>query len=104
MVLFFYCFLRHILILSLLFRSSLNGILSFCQQCSGLTSKKTTLEAEAKKKIHVVDVNHTCKQLDGRIQLSTIMAETYQDEDLGEKIQILLCVVLYGSEISVNIA
>lgn len=32
------------------------------------------------------------------------MAETYQDEDLGEKIQILLCVVLHGSEISVNIA
>jgi hypothetical protein len=53
-----------------------SGILSFCQQCSGLTSKKMTLES--KKKVHIVNVNHTCEKLDGRMQLSTNMAETYQ--------------------------
>ena len=33
---------------------------------------------ESKKKVHIVDVNHTCEKLDGRMQLSTNMAETYQ--------------------------
>lgn len=94
----------------LLVSSRLNGILSFCQQRSGLTSKKVT-EAKAKKLVHVVDVNHKRQELNGRMQLSLIIAEctmeisyTEKDEDFGEKMQTLLCVILYGNEIQVTIA
>ena len=45
MVLFFLLVFWDTLIMSL-FSSSLNGLLSFCQQCSGPTSRKKTLEAE----------------------------------------------------------
>lgn len=45
------------------------------------------LEAEAKKKVCHMYVSHTCKKLGGRMQLSTIMAETHH-EDIKERVRI----------------
>lgn len=81
---FFNYFLRHILIL-LLFKSN---ILPFCQHYSGLTSKILTLEAEATKKFHVVDVNYVCEKLGERMQLPMIMVETHHG-DIKKRMTIL---------------
>lgn len=56
------------------------------------------LEAEAKKRVHVSDADHTRKELGGRRQLSMIMEEIpdgniawkEKDEDLEGKIQIFV--------------
>lgn len=76
--------MRHILTL-LLFKTN---ILPFCQHCSGLTSKKLTLKAEATKKFHVVDVNYICEKLGERMQLPMIVVETHHG-DIKKRMTIL---------------